>query len=367
MASITDTVLALSGDSGYDSNGGDFDILRDLLITADAISEEPFAGIGLVAALDTLEDLTVFAPDDDAFTGLASTIASVTGNVTPADEGASIGFLADVLTLLGGGDASGVLTDILTYHVSGELVSSTKLIEDGEASTLFGETITLNADDFTLIDLDPGLPDPALDLTQLDIGVDNGIIHVIEGVLFPAEVSAILLADDTDLKIGGDGNDSFNTGDGADFIDGNDGNDTIRAGDGDDVAIGGAGNDKMSGGRGQDILLGEGGNDKIAGGWGNDTIEGGEGNDTINAGLGADTIVFKNGSDHDTVKGFQDGLDMLDLSGYDGVHDFHDVNVKGGWYGTTVEFGDGDSVYLAGVHSYQVDESDFIFAADLVA
>ena len=78
MPSITGTVLSLSGTSGYDSNGSDFDILRDLLITADDISAEPFSGVGLVAALDTVEDLTVFAPEDDAFKDLAATIATVT-------------------------------------------------------------------------------------------------------------------------------------------------------------------------------------------------------------------------------------------------------------------------------------------------
>ena len=147
MASITETELSLSGARGYAHNGEDFEILRDQLITADSIAEAPFAGIGRVTALDTLPNLTSFSPKDVAFIGLASSIAAGNGNDAPGNEAGTIGLLADALTLLGGGDPSGLLTGILTYHVAGTEVDSTELIAAGSVTTLSGASFDLNPSD----------------------------------------------------------------------------------------------------------------------------------------------------------------------------------------------------------------------------
>ena len=215
MESITGTVLALSGASGYDKNGKDFDILRDLLITTDSLAAEPYAGLGLVGALDTVPDLTVFAPEDNAFKGLAGTIASVTGNTAPMGEAATVGFLADALTLLGKGDPSGLLTDILTYHVTPgvfELADVVALGDGAAVPTLQGGTLTTEFDTTppSLIDADMGVANPGIIAT--DVAASNGVIHVLDGVLLPLSVSAILTQKNTDFEIGGDGRDHFVTG-----------------------------------------------------------------------------------------------------------------------------------------------------------
>ncbi|WP_146344490.1 fasciclin domain-containing protein [Phaeobacter marinintestinus] len=385
MESITGTVLSISGASGYDSNGGDFDILRDLLITADAIAETPFAGIGLVAALDTVPDLTVFAPADSAFMGLATTVASVTGNIAPSSEAAIVRFLADTLTLLGQGDASQLLTDILTYHVTPGVfeLDDVVMLGDGAAvPTLLGVDLVTDFDTMpaSLIDGDGGLPNPGIIAT--DIGATNGVIHVLDGVLLPVAVSSILTAPDTDFVIGANSAESIKTKDGNDFINGKGGNDEIKAGYGDDVAIGGAGNDYIVGGAGADVLIGGVGrddifggqdNDMIQGGAGNDQlydntgddiVEGGTGNDLIVSGGGNDVFVFNSGDGNDRVVGFRDGHDMIDLSGYAGIDSFADIagDITSSGLRTMIDLDDGDSIMLLGINGSQLDASDFIFA-----
>lgn len=179
----------------------------------------------------------------------------------------------------------------------------------------------------------------------------------------------------SDVILGGTGNDTADGGFGADlarlgfgndlYLDnaeagiqgrdtvfGESGNDTILTGGGDDQLFGGwgddrlygqAGNDLLSGGRGNDILEGhEGrdslwaddgadllrggnGNDALGGGGGNDTLDGGAGADWLHGGAGADLFVFTIGSGHDTIAGFEAGLDRLQFSGVDPSHIRHSI------------------------------------------
>lgn len=330
MQSITGTVLALSGSSGYDENGDDFDILRDLLITTDQISDEPFGGIGLVASLDTVEDLTVFAPKDDAFASLASTVATVTGNDVPTTEVGRIAFLADTLTLLGKGNPAGLLTDILTYHVAPgvlRLADIAALGDGAELTTLQGGALTTDLDTTpaSLIDADDGIANPGVVAT--DIEASNGVIHVIDSVLLPVSVSSILTRPGTDLKIGDDDNESFSTGRGTDFVDGNGGADFINAG---------AGRDVVNGGSGSDWLIG---------------------------GAGADTFVFALDSGLDIVADFHHRQDKIDLSGYDGIESFDDLShaIESFGKGVRIELDGCDTLLLFGVRKGQLDASDFTF------
>lgn len=330
MPSITGTVLSLSGASGYDENGDDFDILRDLLITTDQISDEPFGGTGLVASLDTVPDLTVFAPGDDAFAGLASTIATVTGNEAPTTEAGTIGFLADTLTLLGQGNPAGLLTSILTYHVApgvNRLADIVALGDGAELTTLHGGTFTtdLGTAPPSLIDADDGIDNPGVVAT--DVEATNGVIHVLDGVLLPLSVSTILSKPGTDLKIGDESDERFSTGRGKDYVDGNGGGDLIRTGSGRDVINGGAGSDWLFGGG------------------------------------GADTFVFATGSGRDTIADFRNGQDKIDLSGYDGIESFDDIaqSIEDLGIAVKIELADGDSMLLFGVRKGQLDDSDFTF------
>lgn len=390
MESITGTILSFSGPNGYDANGNDFDILRDLLITADAIAETPFAGIGLVAALDTLPDLTAFAPEDNAFQGLAATIAAVTGNTVFGSEGATVGFLADALTLLGQGDPSELLTDILTYHVAPDIFELSDVIALGDNAavpTLLGLNLLTDFDTMpaSLIDADGGVPNPGIIAT--DIAATNGVIHVLDGVLLPLPASAVLTQPDLDFVIGDNSGEVIVTKDGNDYIDGNGGDDEINAGYGDDTVIGGLGDDFVAGGAGMDVLMGDlgrdtimggrdddmiyggAGNDRLSGNAGNDMIKGGAGSDLLFGGGGGDVFKFMMGDGADRIVDFKDGQDMIDLSMYDGIESFADIEagIGGSGFRSTITLDGGDSITLLGVVSDQLDAGDFIFADTLLA
>ena len=349
MVNIVEKVLELSGPGGYDTNGGDFDLLRDSVITAN------LAG----ALSDPAANLTVFAPTDAAFIGLAQTLG-----YTGSDEAGSLGYIVDALTLLGGGDPVPLLSDILKYHVVDGEFFKADVVALGEGAvipTLQGGNVTFDLGTVSLGDLDPGLPDP--NLIGFDVDVSNGVIHVLDGVLLPLAASAVLSQPGTGLKIGDDTDGYFSTGRGNDFIDGNGGRDIIRAGSGDDVAIGGTGGDWIFGGWGSDTLIGESGRDKLFGGRGDDIIDGGTGNDWMVGGGGKDTFVFENGSGDDKVIRFRDGRDKIDLSDYAGITGFADIqdDISAGWFGARIGLDDGDSIYLAGLSKSQLDADDFIF------
>ncbi|WP_312527753.1 hypothetical protein [Paracoccus sp. (in: a-proteobacteria)] len=108
---------------------------------------------------------------------------------------------------------------------------------------------------------------------------------------------------------------------------------------------------------GNDQLTGSRGNDTLEGGEGRDTITGGRGNDLISAngeyynrnapGDGhVDTLIFRAGDGHDTVVGFDAGIDILDVGG----RNYTAVERSDG---TMLTFAGGDTILLA-------NEFDFI-------
>ena len=129
------------------------------------------------------------------------------------------------------------------------------------------------------------------------------------------------------------------------------GDDTVTGTSGDDVIALGAGRDTGRGGVGEDSLLGQRGNDQLQGGRGNDTLNGGDGNDMLDGGRGkdlleggknADVFVFEAGYGRDTISGFKDGVDKIDLSsfGMTQAQIFADATEKGG--NVQLVLGDGD-------------------------
>lgn len=104
----------------------------------------------LVATLDGLADVTVFAPTDAAFAD---------ANITSVD-----GFTKDALA------------DILKYHLLGSRVFSTDLA-NGEQETVQGASVTIN--------VDGGVKVNTATVQIADILVSNGVVHVIDKVLMP--------------------------------------------------------------------------------------------------------------------------------------------------------------------------------------
>ncbi len=142
-------------------------------------------------------------------------------------------------------------------------------------------------------------------------------------VLDGGDSNDVLIGDNgADILIGGLGNDFLYGGRDNDILDGGKGNDRLRGNLGDDNLDAGGGNDTLYGGGGNDILKGGTGSDRLYGEGGADTLDGGRGasydRDWLYGGAdgAVDTFVFAAGYGDDRVRGFEDGMDRIDLSAY---------------------------------------------------
>jgi transforming growth factor-beta-induced protein len=159
----------------------------DVTSTTEAMMEETVLDIAaanedfstLAAAVeaaglqDALSDpeatLTVFAPTNEAFE------AALTSLGLTAEE-----LLADTETL----------TAILTYHVLGDIVTSSDIAgagtEEIPVETLSGEELTVVVGDDGTV----GFVDQTATVSMADIEASNGVIHVIDAVLLPPSMSS---------------------------------------------------------------------------------------------------------------------------------------------------------------------------------
>ena len=143
--SIVDIALAVNAETG------EFSTLIAALQSAD-----------LVEALDSRGQFTVFAPTDAGF---------LNAGLTPDNIG-------DVPVE--------ALTDILLYHVANGRRMSGDVLTSDQIRMLNGDFIFIDAANLKIIDGDPSSPDAMLLAPDLiDIEASNGVIHVIDNVLFP--------------------------------------------------------------------------------------------------------------------------------------------------------------------------------------
>ncbi|WP_370400998.1 calcium-binding protein [Sulfitobacter sp. JB4-11] len=172
--------------------------------------------------------------------------------------------------------------------------------------------------------------------------------------------------DGADLMGGGKGEDTMSGGQGDDTLYGEEGRDMLKAGQGrdtasggagDDTVLGGSGDDKLIGGTGADLIKGQAGNDELFGEDGKDVMQGNAGNDTLTGGEGVDRMIGGTGADlmldwedtdaadifvfhagdsgvgeaaRDEVRGFDSGIDRIDLSSYGGLRFEGDGSFAGG-------------------------------------
>lgn len=109
---------------------------------------------GLVETLKGPGPFTVFAPTDDAFKALGTTVDDL---LKPENKDK--------------------LVAILTYHVVAGKVMAADLKDGMEAATVNGETV--------MIDLDNGAMVDDAKVVTADIAALNGVIHVIDKVILP--------------------------------------------------------------------------------------------------------------------------------------------------------------------------------------
>ena len=313
---------------GPDADNSDYDLLAAALSATglDAVTSDPS------------QEITVFAPTDEAFVALAQSLG-----FTGSDEAGALTYILDVAEVLGQGDPLAVIEDILLYHViSGAQDSSGVIAADGDSlPTLLGPD--LGVDIPNLVDAASDFADPSLILDRLDTYAVNGIVHAIDGVLLPVDLDA-----ETGIFIGTDASEEIEGTSVADLINGKDGDDHILAGNGDDIALGGLGNDEVNGEAGNDILLGGAGNDSVKGASGDDQITGGTGHDMLWGGGGDDTFFFAAGDGTDEIRGFtQDDRIVIEAESY------AVTELKGtSWL---ISYGEGDSILVKGNAKVDID------------
>lgn len=132
---------------------------KDIVDTAAANDdfETLVAAVQAAGLVDTLKGdgpFTVFAPTDDAFAAIGTTVEEL---LKPENKDA--------------------LTAVLTYHVVPGKVMSTDLTDDATVATVQGQDIT--------IDLDNGPMINDANVVTADIETSNGVIHVIDKVIVP--------------------------------------------------------------------------------------------------------------------------------------------------------------------------------------
>lgn len=108
---------------------------------------------------------TVFAPTNDAFATLLTTLGINTLNEVSDDD----------------------LTAILTYHVLGDNVLSSE-ISAGTIGTVLGESIDVSINDAVLLN-------ETISVTTTDIQGTNGVVHVVDAVLVPPSLRSNTIAD----------------------------------------------------------------------------------------------------------------------------------------------------------------------------
>ena len=162
-----------------------------------------------------------------------------------------------------------------------------------------------------------------------------------------------------DTMRAGGGDDTVLGGDGDDRIIGQAGDDRLVGQVGDDVVRGNAGADFLRGAAGDDTLHGNGGDDSLKGGAGDDVINGGRGDDVIEGNGGSDVFQFRAGDGADTIKGFQHGRDLIEITG--GASGFGGLEISQSGFNVLIEFANVD-ITVAAARADQFNENDFVFS-----
>uniref|UniRef100_UPI00261BAD14 tandem-95 repeat protein n=1 Tax=uncultured Ruegeria sp. TaxID=259304 RepID=UPI00261BAD14 len=162
-----------------------------------------------------------------------------------------------------------------------------------------------------------------------------------------------------DTLNGAAGNDTLYGGAGNDDLEGDGGNDTLNGGDGNDDLEGNSGDDILQGGAGNDVLEGGSGNDTLNGDTGNDVLEGEGGNDELWGGSGSDEFVFRYSFGNDTIRDFEDGLDLIRVD-FGGVS-YSDLTITSSGSDTEVSLSGHGTITLENFNIANLTEEDFLF------
>ena len=90
------------------------------------------------------------------------------------------------------------------------------------------------------------------------------------------------------------------------------------------------------------------------------------GDNTHQGGTGADTFSFAPGHGNDTITGFTNGEDSIDLSDFATISDFSDLTITSDANGVTIDLSahGGGTILLQGFAIADLDAADFMFRVD---
>ena len=183
-----------------------------------------------------------------------------------------------------------------------------------------------------------------------------------------------------DTLIGDPGDNLLWGGAGADIIDGGDGIDTVdyrgsksgvQINLSDNSAHGGDATgdsisniENVSGSDHDDSLTGDSGNNVLSGNAGADILDGQDGIDRLEGGEGNDVFIFHPGhSRTDSIIGFVNGEDRIDLAGFDGLS-FDDLAIFAEGDDSVIDLSgnNGSRIILRRFNPSDLDAADFVFA-----
>jgi len=173
MAAIVAVGMAGFGADAEAKNGPkDIFSIVDLAIQANADLDGEFSTLiaavvatGLDSVLDGKGQYTVFAPTDEAFAELGLTAEVING--LSEEELESIG-----------------LADILLYHVAHGRLLSGDVVEKTKIRTVSKQFLGVTVDEAGVFVNDAAI---LIGAGLFNLETDNGVVHVIDGVLTPSE------------------------------------------------------------------------------------------------------------------------------------------------------------------------------------
>ena len=183
--SLIDTLTSMSGSDGVDEDSTDFDLLLHFLEVA-----------GLTDALAEASDVTLFAPDDQAFCELSQIFGfnSTLGFTSCADEEAQIIFWEQAISTFPVEEEGqdGIVEGwkyILSYHVAQGAMTRKDLLGAGTITMMGGHEVTVRkggGDRVVLVSgWTPPRPLPRVKTMQKNIKANTNFIQVITFPLTP--------------------------------------------------------------------------------------------------------------------------------------------------------------------------------------
>ena len=127
---------------------------------------------------------------------------------------------------------------------------------------------------------------------------------------------------------------------------------------GDDKITSGNEGNQLIGLGGDDVLIGAGGNDVLFGGNDDDRLVGGADNDQLYGQQGADTFVFFANSGNDTIRDFEDGVDIIEFR--DTVDSFTDLTLTQNGNNAVITSANG-TITLTDIDIADLTVDDFVF------